>query len=76
MSVAERRRAKVAVNADRRRATLGNTERMKGVHLAFESFHDLPIGSSTVAQIQRLSAGIAGWAGNMQALLRAIMIRG
>ena len=35
---------------------------MEGAHLAYETFHGLPIGSSTVAQIERSSAGIAGWA--------------
>ena len=61
-AVAERRRAKVADNADRRRVTLGNAERMNGAHLAYETFHGLPMGSSTVAQIERSSAGVAGWA--------------
>ena len=35
---------------------------MKGAHLAYETFHGLPIGSSTFAHIERSSAGIAGWA--------------
>ena len=35
---------------------------MKGAHLAYETSHGLPIGSSKVAQIERSSAGVAGWA--------------
>ena len=35
---------------------------MKGAHLTYETFRGLPIGSSAVAQIERSSAGTAGWA--------------
>ena len=35
---------------------------MKGAHLAYATFHGLPIGFSTVAQIERSSAGVASWA--------------
>ena len=47
------------MNAGRRRVTLGNAERMKAAHLAYETVHGLPIGVSTVAQIERSSAGFA-----------------
>ena len=35
---------------------------MKGDHLAYETFHGLPIRISTVAQIEGSSVGVAGWA--------------
>ena len=62
MSVAERRRAKVAMCAERRQVALGNAERMKCAHLEYETLHGLLLGTSTIAQIERSSAGIAGWA--------------
>ena len=60
VSVAERRRAKIAVGAERQRTALGNAERMKAAHLGYETVHGLPIDSSTAAQIERSSAGVAG----------------
>ena len=45
--------------------TLGNAERLempRGAYHACEAFHGLTVGSSTVAQIERSSAGIAVWA--------------
>ena len=62
VSFAGRRRAKVAAGAERRQVALGNAEHMEGAHLAYETFHHLPLGTLTFAQIERSSAGIAGWA--------------
>ena len=36
---------------------------MKGAHLVYEICQCLTVGSSTVAQLERSSAGVAGWAG-------------
>ena len=53
VSVAERRRAKVAAGAEPRQVAPGNAERMKGARVAYETFHNLPWGTSTIALIER-----------------------
>lgn len=34
----------------------------RGCSLAYETFHNLPLGTSTVAQLERPSTGIVAWA--------------
>ena len=50
------------MGAESRQVALGNAERVKGAPLAYETCHGLPFGTSTIRQIERLSAGIAVWA--------------
>ena len=50
------------MGAERRQVAFGNAERAKGAILAYETLHCVPLGTSTVARIERSSAGIAGWA--------------
>ena len=72
ISIAERKRAKKARDEERREishwAATEYEEMVKNAHCGYETFHQLPEGSSPPACLKNSSAGILGWAKYMETI--------